>query len=60
MDLISLLILVIVFGLLYWALTLLPLPQPFRNIALVILILIFILVLLGMVGVLPGYHVRLR
>ena len=51
MDLISLLVLIIVFGLIYYVLTLLPLPQPFKNIAVVVLVLILILILLGYVHI---------
>ena len=49
--LISLLVTVIVIGLLYGLVTLLPLPEPFKRIALIIFILICILWLLGFVGV---------
>ena len=45
--LIYLLVLCIVFGALYYVITLLPLPAPFPNIALVLLILIFVLLLLA-------------
>jgi len=51
--LIQLLIIVIVLGLLYWLVTLLPLPAPFKNIALVIVILIAIVWLLSVAGMLP-------
>lgn len=61
MSLISLLIFIIIFGLLYWCVTLLPIPQPFRNVALVILILICIIVLLNSLGVVGSAPVvRLR
>ena len=40
--LISLLVTIIILGLLYWAVTLLPLPEPFRQIALVVFIIIAI------------------
>jgi hypothetical protein len=53
MDLISLLVLVIVFGLVYYLITLLPLPAPFKNVALIILILIAIILLLGYSGLVP-------
>lgn len=49
--LISLLVTVIVIGLLYYCVTLLPLPEPFKRIAIVIFILIAIVWLLGFVGV---------
>jgi hypothetical protein len=52
--LVYLLVLCLVFGLIYYALGLLPVPPPFKNIVMVILILIFILLLLGaMFGTVP-------
>jgi hypothetical protein len=53
MDLVALLIFVLVLGLVYWIITLIPLPAPFRTIALVVLGIIAILWLLG--GI-TGYH----
>lgn len=53
--LISLPIAVIIAGLIYYLLTLLPLPAPFKNIVLVIFIVICILWLLGYAGAFPGY-----
>ena len=44
--LISILILLLFAGILYYIVTLLPLPAPFKNIALIILLLIVLLVLL--------------
>jgi hypothetical protein len=61
MSLIGLLIFIIIVGLLYWCVTLLPIPQPFKNIALVIVILICIIFLLnslGVVGTGPVLRVR--
>lgn len=46
--LITLLIICLVFGLLYWLLSLFPMPQPFKNFALGILILIVIILVIGM------------
>ncbi len=46
MDLISLLIVVIVAALIYYCVTLLPLPAPFKQIALVVAIIGIILYLL--------------
>jgi hypothetical protein len=57
--LISLLIAVIVIGLIFYVLSLLPIPQPWANIAKVILVVIVIIWLLGFVGMLgpsPWYH----
>ena len=44
--LVSLLILAIVAGIIYWIITLIPLPEPFKNIALVFFMLIVLLVAL--------------
>jgi hypothetical protein len=56
MDLVSLLVIVIVFGVLFWLLqTIIPIAQPMKNIALAILGIIFILYLLD--GVHLG-HIR--
>jgi len=48
--LIDILIAVIVFGLIYYVITLIPLPPPFRTIALVVMALIAIVWLLSFVG----------
>jgi len=57
MDLISLLIMVIVFGLLWYLVMLLPIPDPFKTIAQVIVVLICILALLGYIPINIG-HIR--
>ena len=44
--LLYLLILCIVFGLIYYIVTLLPLPEPFRKIAIIIILVIFLIILL--------------
>lgn len=54
--LISLLIFVLVLGLIYWVITLIPLPPPFRTVALVIMAIIAIIFLLQFLGPLP--HLR--
>jgi hypothetical protein len=54
--LVSLLIAVIVIGLIYYIITLLPLPQPFKNVAIIILLLICVIWLLGYVGAFPGAY----
>lgn len=43
----SILIMVIVLGLVYWVVTMLPIPDPFKKIALVIIVVICLLYLLG-------------
>lgn len=60
MSLVGLLVFVIVLGLLYYCVTLLPLPQPFKNIAIVIFILIAIVWLLSNFGLLAAPVVRFR
>jgi hypothetical protein len=47
--LVTLIVLMIVAGLVWWLIGMLPLPQPFMQVAQVALILICVLVLLGMV-----------
>lgn len=54
MSLIQLLVVIIVLGLLYWLVMQLPLPEPFRRIAQVIVVVILIIWLLNLVGLLPG------
>jgi len=60
MDLVSLFVIIVVFGILFYLVqSVLPLPPPFRMAALVILCLILILVLLSSIGYLGGgefYH----
>lgn len=51
--LISLLVLLLIVGLVYWAITTIPLPQPIRVIAIVILVIVAVVYLLGY---LPGGH----
>ncbi len=56
----SLLILMIVLGLCYWILTLLPIPDPFKQIVLVIFIVIVLLyvvsLLFGFAGPFPMFR----
>ena len=47
--LISLLVTVIILGMLVWLVTMLPIPEPFRTVAIVIIILVCILWLVGYV-----------
>ena len=54
----SILVTVIVLGLLYWIVTVLPLPDPFKQIALVIIMVICLLYLLSLLfGMAPPYPV---
>jgi hypothetical protein len=47
--LIYIVVLCLIFGLIYYAITLMPLPDPFKNIAMIVILLVFILVLLGII-----------
>ena len=44
----SILVLVIIMGLIYWVISALPIPEPFKNIALVIIVAICLIYLLTM------------
>lgn len=54
---ISLLILLVVLGLCFWGLTLLPIPEPFITIIKVILIIVALLAVLNAFGVPTGVPV---
>jgi hypothetical protein len=56
--LIQLLLVLLVLTIVYWIVTLIPLPGPFRNIALIVVLLIFLCWLLGYVGVFPSMRFR--
>jgi len=59
--LIDLIIFAVVAGLIYWLLTLLPIPEPFKNVVMVAFILICIVWLLGvMFGSFPAPHPLFR
>lgn len=61
MSLIGLLVFVIVFGLLAYCVTLLPLPSPWKQIALILVVLIAIIYLCGALGVIgwgPRFYVK--
>lgn len=57
--LITLLVGLIVIGLLYWVIGMIPLPPPVRTVAYVILVIIAIVWLLRLLGVWGGGHVVL-
>lgn len=50
MSLVQLIVLIIVLGLIAWLINYLPLPPPFKVVAMVLTILILVLWLLGAVG----------
>lgn len=55
--LVSLLIFCLIAGLIWWAISTLPIPEPFRTVMVVILVLIFVLVLLSYLPIGP-FHWR--
>jgi hypothetical protein len=52
--LISLIIYLVVFGLIWWAVSLLPLPSPVAQIVRVLFIVILIMIILSVFGIIPG------
>jgi hypothetical protein len=46
--LLTLLVYLLIIGLVYWVITIIPLPPPFRTIALVIFAILVIVMLIGM------------
>jgi hypothetical protein len=54
----SLLLTVLILGVIAWGITQIPMPQPFRTIAFVILIIILIIVLFSVLGVTPSLPLR--
>lgn len=60
-TLFSLLVMVIVFGVIYWIVTLLPLPEPFKKIAVIVVLVIFLLYMLMFLlgqAPMPAFHFR--
>jgi len=58
---ISLIAYLVVFGLIWWLVSMLPLPAPVAQIVRVLFIVLLILIILSFAGVLPnGYLPRLR
>jgi hypothetical protein len=56
--LLSLLMMVLIFGAIYWVVGLLPFPEPFRKIALAIIGIIFLIYLIGMLlGAAPPFPI---
>ena len=52
--LLTLLVYLVILAIIWWVLTQLPLPPPFRLVAIVIMALVAIYMLLGLVGGSPG------
>jgi len=58
--LVYLLVLFVVFGLVYYVTIQIPMPRPFRIAVNVVLALIAIIVLLGAIGIVPGWRLPHR
>jgi heme A synthase len=57
----SLLVMVIILGLIWWIITLLPIPEPFKTVAVVIVAVICLFYLLGLLfGYAPPFPVFRR
>jgi ABC-type siderophore export system fused ATPase/permease subunit len=53
-SIISLIVYLVVFGLIWWLINMLPLPAPVAQIVRVLFIILLILIILSAVGILPG------
>lgn len=51
---ISLILYLVVFGLIWWLIRMLPLPAPVTQIASILFIVLLILIILSVAGILPG------
>jgi hypothetical protein len=54
--LISLVIYLVVFGLIWWLVSLLPLPAPVAQIVRVLFIIMLFLIVLSVFGIIPGHY----
>ncbi|MDB5937105.1 MAG: hypothetical protein JWQ01_4449 [Massilia sp.] len=52
--LISLIVYLVIFGLIWWLVSLLPLPAPVAQIVRVLFIILLILIVLSVFGIIPG------
>jgi hypothetical protein len=53
---INLVVYLVVFGLIWWLVSLLPLPAPVAQVVRVLFIIMLILIVLSVFGILPGNH----
>jgi len=53
-SLVNLIVYLVVFGLIWWLVSLLPLPSPVAQVVRVLFIILLILIVLSVFGVLPG------
>ncbi len=54
----TILIVLVVLGLVYWLITTLPIPDPFRTIIYVVMVLCLIIWLLSLIGVVGPVRIR--
>ncbi len=54
--LVQILIICLIFGVVWWVISLLPLPAPFGQVAQVVVALIFLLILISLLLPLAGVH----
>ena len=54
--LISLIIWLVILGLVWYLIGLLPIPAPVKQVITVLFVLLLILIVLGLVGLVPGFH----
>jgi hypothetical protein len=57
--LVMVLVLILIFGAIFYAIRVIPIDEPFKTIAYIVVLIIFIIILLGAVGLLPGGLLRL-
>lgn len=58
--LVSLLVILVIFALVYWVIEQLTLPPPIRMVAIVIFAIVALFWLLSLVGSVPSLHLHLR
>ena len=56
--LIYVLVVLLIFGAIFYAVRYIDIDQPFKNIVYIIILILFIVVLLGVIGLIPGWSVR--
>ena len=52
--LVYILVLVLVFGAIFYVIRMVPIVEPFKSAAYIVLLIIFVLVLLSVIGIVPG------
>ena len=55
--LIYLLVLILIFGVVLYVVRMLAIEEPFKTAAQLIILLIFVILMLAVIGIIPGWHV---